>query len=184
MLLFVFGPTGVGKTEIMRCLVRTDALRYISPDTTRSLRFEETDKRYVSDATFDERLARGEYAWVTHLFNARYGTPRVAVEEALNQLNPSHVLDFPLGRLEEALACSGYNDFIVLMPASVDALLARLENAGRCERATEAKRELAAYQDAIDTGPLRGKTDRVFINDDITQTALAVSQFIRSRMER
>src|SRR3954453_21251336 len=137
MLLFLFGPSGVDKTEIIRFLVRTEGLRYISPDTTRQLRSEETDKCYVSDATFDAHLSRGMYKWVNQLFKARYGTPRHIVEEALRQPQLSHILHFPLSRLDDAMDCPGHKEFAVLMPPSQDVLSARLSDAGRGERTKE-----------------------------------------------
>lgn len=147
-------------------LVSDGAFEYITPDMTRATRSGETDKCAVSDKEFDRNLYDGKYICVNEIFGTRYGTPRVPVEVALRFQTPSHVLDFPLERLSIAEQWSGHKSGIVIMPASFDVLMARLEQAGRAERLEEAARQYTYYCDVVETEVPELVGNRVIISDE------------------
>ena len=78
-LLFVLSsPSGAGKSTIARMLMETDdGLALSVSATTRPIRPGEVDGKdyyFVSDAAFDEMVAKGEFLEWAHVFGHRYGT--------------------------------------------------------------------------------------------------------------
>ena len=78
-LLFVLSsPSGAGKSTIARMLLDSDEGIALSVSaTTRPIRPGEEDHEdyhFVSDETFDEMVANGEFLEWAHVFGHRYGT--------------------------------------------------------------------------------------------------------------
>jgi guanylate kinase len=87
-LLLVSSPSGAGKTSLSRRLVADHAELALSISaTTRPPRPGEEHGReyyFVSDAEFDDMIARGELLEWAHVHDHRYGTPRTPVMAALD----------------------------------------------------------------------------------------------------
>ena len=130
--LLLLGPSGVGKSRIMRVLGEMDGrYAYISPYTNRRLRDGETDKVYVSDANMDRMTAAGEFLVVNELFGYRYATPRRDIFEALAAGN-FPLLDWPVDRLGVMQEAFGGQLFAVYVePPSLEVLAERLKSDGR-----------------------------------------------------
>ena len=84
-LVVVSGPSGVGKSTVVRAALELDPRIWLSVSaTTRRPREGEVDGReyfFVDDAAFDELVATdGLLEWAQYAGN-RYGTPRAAVQE-------------------------------------------------------------------------------------------------------
>lgn len=83
--LLLLGPSGVGKSTIIRDMQAMDSrFVYISPYITRSLRKGEQDKIQISNQEMDERAARGEFLVINSFYGIRYATPNDSIERALN----------------------------------------------------------------------------------------------------
>ncbi len=89
-VVIVSSPSGGGKTTICRKLLSTSRKKlgwqFSVSCTTRSQRKGERDGReyhFVSDAQFDKKVARNEFAehFQVHLY--KYGTPRAPLETVL-----------------------------------------------------------------------------------------------------
>jgi guanylate kinase len=89
-LMFVLSsPSGAGKTTLSRMLIdRMPGLKMSVSVTTRAKRpgeVEGQDYLFVDKVRFEEMVKRNELLeWAT-VFDNRYGTPRVPVEEALTR---------------------------------------------------------------------------------------------------
>lgn len=171
-LLVLAGPSGVGKSSIVR------ALRPLLPHlwfsvsvTTREQRPGEVDGRdyrFISDIAFDRLVERGELLEWAHIHGGthRSGTPRRPVEEHLGAGYPVLVeVDLQgaravRARLPEAL-------LVFLAPPSWDALVERLVGRGTEPRQTverrlaTAREELAAVEEF----------DVTLVNDDVHAAA-------------
>ncbi|HKG49719.1 MAG TPA: hypothetical protein VKB14_04725, partial [Actinomycetales bacterium] len=89
-LTVLAGPTAVGKGTVSAAVRRLYPQVWLSVSvTTRAPRRGEVDGvhyHFVDDAEFDRMVAAGELLeWAVVHRRARYGTPRRAVEEALEQ---------------------------------------------------------------------------------------------------
>jgi guanylate kinase len=86
-LTVLSGPSGVGKSTVIRCLRRASPQIWLSVSvTTRAPRPGEADGReycFVSEREFDAMTESGELLEWAHFAGHRYGTPRAPVEERL-----------------------------------------------------------------------------------------------------
>lgn len=97
--LLLLGPSGVGKTEIIKRLRLFDErFVYISPYMTRKLRKGEVDKVPVSAKELDRLVREKKILVVNTLYRVRYATPKGAIEEAFKACK-FPVLDWPMSRI-------------------------------------------------------------------------------------
>jgi guanylate kinase len=87
-LYVVAAPSGAGKTSLVKALMRREPqLRFSVSYTTRAPRPDEVDGRdyyFVSQARFQEMIARGEFLEFAKVFDNYYGTAWSAVQSALD----------------------------------------------------------------------------------------------------
>ncbi len=87
LMLVLSSPSGAGKTTICRHLLPADDQINLSVSaTTRPKRPNEidgADYHFVDQETFDAMVAGDEFLEHANVFGHSYGTPRAAVEEAL-----------------------------------------------------------------------------------------------------
>lgn len=144
-LALLLGPSGVGKSEIIRGLLsqHEGMYDYPGPYITRDLREGETDKNTVSDSEFDVLVGRGEITVVNELYGVRYGTPLSRILDILNQ-GQTPVLDWPLHNVNKIRHPDYSVTTIYIAPSNVTEWLSRAERAGRQqeERVEVGKAEL------------------------------------------
>src|SRR6202045_2659708 len=132
-LMFVLSsPSGAGKTTLSRLLIeRMPDLKLSVSATTRRMRPGEVDGRdyfFVDKSKFERMAKAGELLeWAT-VFDNRYGTPRIPVE---NALAAGHDVLFDIDwqgtqQLRERARADVVSVF--LLPPSVEALEARLHS--------------------------------------------------------
>ena len=151
-LLVVSGPSGVGKSTLTNRL-RGDERFWISVSaTTRSMRTGEVDGvdyHFVSDAIFDEMIKKEEFLEWASFAGAKYGTPRKAVETAL-QSGKNVILEIELNGARQVRKNSKDAVLIFIEPPSWEELTARLVKRGTESvdstqaRLDRAKEELSA----------------------------------------
>jgi guanylate kinase len=87
ILVIVSSPSGAGKTTLTRRLLQEfPNLTFSVSYTTRAMRTGEVDGRdyhFVSNATFDQMVERGEFAEHFYVHGNHYGTASAPVEAAL-----------------------------------------------------------------------------------------------------
>lgn len=167
-LLVVSGPSGVGKSTITNKL-RGDERFWVSVSaTTREMRKGEkdgVDYHFVSNAKFDEMVSTNAFLEWASFAGARYGTPRLAVEQALSKgLNV--ILEIELDGARQVRKNSKDALLVFIEPPSWEELTTRLIKRGtESEQSTQArliraKEELSAA----------AEFDHVLINHQVDQS--------------
>jgi guanylate kinase len=167
-LLVVSGPSGVGKSTITNKL-KTDERFWISVSvTTRRIRTGEVDGvdyHFVSDDKFEEMIKANEFLEFAEFAGAKYGTPKKAVESAL-QSGKNVILEIELNGARQVRKSSKEAIMIFIEPPSWEELTTRLTNRGTesenstLARLDRAKEELSAASEF----------DYVLVNHEVEQS--------------
>ena len=167
-LLVVSGPSGVGKSTITNKL-RADERFWISVSvTTRRIRTGEVDGvdyHFVSDCKFEEMIKANEFLEFAEFAGAKYGTPKKAVESAL-QSGKNVILEIELNGARQVRKSSKEAIMIFIEPPSWEELTTRLTNRGTesenstLARLDRAKEELSAASEF----------DYVLVNHEVEQS--------------
>jgi guanylate kinase len=167
-LLVVSGPSGVGKSTITNKL-RADERFWISVSvTTRRIRTGEVDGvdyHFVSDNKFEEMIKANEFLEFAEFAGAKYGTPKKAVESAL-QSGKNVILEIELNGARQVRKSSKEAIMIFIEPPSWEELTTRLTNRGTesenstLARLARAKEELSAASEF----------DYVLVNHEVEQS--------------
>jgi len=181
--LFVLsGPSGVGKTTIVRALLRRVAgLEFSVSCTTRPPRPGERDGRdyhFISQEEFAELVEAGEFLEWAEVYGHRYGTLRAEVERRLSQ-GKSVLLDIDT-RGARLIRRRGRRlglplRFIFILPPSKGELERRIERR-RSESGRELERRLRAAWREVEAG---GWFDYLVVNRDLQLSTLWLARLIR-----
>lgn len=145
MLFVLSGPSGVGKTTLVRKLAESYPNRFwvsVSLTTRPRKKGEEEGKDYffVSKEAFEERISQGGFLEWARVYDDYYGTPSAPLEEALKK-GYNVLLDIDI---QGGLAIRSQRDdvaLVLIVPPSLSVLESRLKERGRDE-ADELKRRL------------------------------------------
>ncbi|MEJ2579796.1 MAG: guanylate kinase [Kineosporiaceae bacterium] len=171
-LTVLAGPTAVGKGTVAADIRERYPEVWLSVSaTTRPPRPGEVDGvhyHFVGEERFDAMIAGGELLeWAVVHGRHRYGTPREAVTQALDEGRPA-LLEIDLqGARQVRASLGGEAHFVFLAPPSWDELVRRLVGRGTETRAERERRlrtarlELAAEREF----------DRTIVNDDVRNAA-------------
>lgn len=169
-LIVITGPSGVGKGTLVRKLLEHYPNLHLSVSaTTRLPRDEEVDGReyyFVTKKRFRQMIQEGKLLeWAEFAGNC-YGTPRLAVEEKLQQ-NISVLLEIEIEGAKQIKKTFPQAFRIFILPPSFDELEHRLR-----QRDTESEEAiLRRLERAKEEIALKEEFDRQIINDDL-ETAL------------
>ena len=167
-LLVVSGPSGVGKSTITNRL-RTDQRFWISVSvTTRSIRTGEVDGIdyiFVSENKFNQMIEDNQFLEWADFAGSKYGTPKKAVEEAL-QDGKNVILEIELNGARQVRKNSKNAILIFIEPPSWEELTARLINRGtESEQSTQARLDRAKEELSA-----AAEFDYVVINHQVEQS--------------
>ncbi|MGI9083971.1 MAG: guanylate kinase [Aeromicrobium sp.] len=179
-LVVLAGPTAVGKGTVAACVREQHPDIWISVSvTTRRPRPGEVDGlhyHFVDDAEFDRLIADdGLLEWAVVHRAARYGTPRVPVEEQLAAGRPS-LLEIDLQGARQVRRRMPEAMMVFLAPPSRTELERRLVGRGtedaeeRARRLETARDEMAAEQEF----------DVTIVNTDVATACEALVDLVRS----
>ncbi len=184
-LLFVLSsPSGAGKSTIARMLhARDDGISLSVSATTRPPREGEVNKQdyhFVSDAEFDEKIAKGEFLEWANVFGRRYGTLTSEVSQTI-QDGRDVLLDIDWQGTQQLKQVDPDIVRVFILPPSLEELERRLRTrgtdsdeviAGRMERAAAEISHWAEY-------------DYVLINEDASACLAKVHSILEAeRLKR
>ncbi len=174
-LLVVSGPSGVGKTTVVRALAARHPLHFSVSVTTRPPRLGERDGidyRFVTETEFDEMRRRGELLEWAEYSGYRYGTPRAPVLAHL-AAGEDVLLDIEVKGAMQVKAAMAEAVTVFLAPPSVAELERRLAGRGDTDP-TQVSRRLIIARWQLEVAPRI--FDHVVVNDDVET---AVEQIVR-----
>lgn len=176
-LIVVSGPSGVGKSTVVRRVLAADPTIWLSVSaTTRTPRPGEVDGReyfFVSGDRFDELVATGGLLEWAEFAGNRYGTPRAPVEERLDA-GHAVALEIELAGARQVRRAIPEARLVFLAPPSWADLASRLSGRGTEDpaaierRLAVARTELAAAQEF----------DTVLVNADVEECAAALLAWV------
>lgn len=174
LMLVLSSPSGAGKTTIARGLLERDAGITMSVSvTTRAMRpgeAEGLDYYFIDQQRFDRMAETGDLLEHARVFGNCYGTPRVAVEDALAAgRDVLFAIDW---QGAQQLAQNARDDLVsvFVLPPSVSELERRLRGRGQDSEEVIANR-MAKASNEISHWP---EYDYVIVNSDVTESIAAV----------
>ena len=167
-LVVVSGPSGVGKSTILREVLRRTGALYGVSVTTRGPRPGEVDGReyrFTDRPTFRKMIDAGELLEHAEVFGELYGTPAGRVLEAIRD-GKTVVLDIDVqGGLQVARKMPQAT-FILIVPPGEAELARRLRGRGSEDQAA-VQRRLAKARYEMETARQSGVYNHVVVNDDL-----------------
>lgn len=170
-LTVLAGPTAVGKGSVAADIRKNHPDVWISVSvTTRRPRPGEVHGRhyyFVSDEEFDRLVADAQLLeWAVVHQAARYGTPRLPVEEALAQGRPA-LLEIDLQGARQVRRTMPEALFVFLKPPSWEELVRRLVGRGTEDEEERARR----LQTALEEMAAEPEFDVALVNHEIHAAA-------------
>lgn len=176
-LAVVAGPSGVGKSTVVRRIVELDPMVVLAVSaTTRPMRDGEVDGvdyRFMTFEEFESTKASGGFLESANFAGNWYGTIRADVESTLS-LGATVLLEIELQGVRQIKKSAPDALTIFLAPPSWEVLEARLSNRGTDDqsavkrRLEVAKTELAA----------KDEFDETVVNEDVDGAARAILSLI------
>ena len=178
-LLVLSGPSGVGKSTVLRKVMagREDMAFSVSA-TTRAPRpgeEEGVDYFFVTRERFDEMVADGELLEHAEFVGNYYGTPRSQVEKRLES-GITVVLDIEVQGASQVKALMPEALTVFLAPPSLEALEQRLRGRG-----TETEEKIRSRLETARRELLLAPTyDYTVVNDDADRAAAELAEILEN----
>lgn len=179
LLLVLSGPSGVGKTTIVREIAQRTPGAALSvslttrPKTPREV--DGADYHFVTEVEFERRIrnpdgAQGLGDFLEHagVYGKRYGTLRAPVEEGLRE-GRLVILEIDVQGAKQVKARMPGAFCVFVMPPSEPELLERLRGRGRDSEEAVQKRFALAKRE-MDEARACGVYDVFLVNDDLERT--------------
>lgn len=182
LLIILSGPSGVGKGTVRQELFKDDSLNlaYSISMTTRKPRPTEidgVDYFFVSEETFQEKIAKGELLEYAKFVGNYYGTPQFYVEKLLNE-GKNVVLEIEVqGALQVMAKCPDALT-IFLVPPSFEELERRIRGR-RTEPEEVVKERLDKARKEIAT---KDEYKYVVENDDVVLAKEKIAKIIEENV--
>jgi len=182
MLIVITGPSGVGKTTIIKSLLKADSnLRYSVSLTTRPPRTRErdgVDYRFISTEEFLEKVRNDEFAEWSEVYGRYYGRLKKDLEEMARFGDVLVGIDVQGAmKLQHIYP---YGVFIFLLPKSETALEAQLRKR-RTEDETTIKVRLDA---AIQEMEKADSFDYKVVNNLVSETVKEIQSIIAAEKRK
>jgi len=184
-LVVITGPSGVGKSTIVRRAVERTGAAFSVSATTRPPRPGEADGReyrFVDRATFDAMVADGELLEWAEVFGECYGTPADAAREALTE-GRTVILEIDVqGGLQVHERAPGAT-FVLILPPNDEELRRRLTGRGT-EPPEALERRVSKAKDEIAAALESGVYTNTVTNDDLEAAVARVVEILQAESTR
>ena len=184
LMLVLSSPSGAGKSTISRALLeREDHIALSVSATTRPPRNGEVDGRdylFVGGDEFQAMVERGDFLEHAEVFGHRYGTPRAAVEAALEE-GRDMLFDIDWQGAQQ-IAEKARADLVgvFVLPPSIEELERRLH--ARAQDSAEVVR--ARMAKALDEVSHYAEYEYVVINSDLEASIADVRSILQAERRR
>jgi guanylate kinase len=171
-LLVLSGPGGVGKSTVAKALKSSSQLHVSVSSTTRAPRFNEVegvDYHFISQEEFDRAVAQNDFLEWAEFAGNRYGTPRKAVEDALDS-GKSVLLEIEISGARQVKEKIPEAILVFLEPPTWEELVSRLEGRGTDSPERRAAR-LALAQEEMAAASF---FDKVLINEEVEKVVASL----------
>jgi guanylate kinase len=178
-LIVITGPAGVGKSTIVREVVRrTGAMLSVSV-TTRAPRAGEVNGRdyhFIDRPAFDKLVSAGELLEWAQVFAQCYGTPAQPVHQAL-QAGRTVILEIDVQGGLQVAKLMPQAKYVLILPPDYKELRRRL--AGRGTETPEAlENRFAKAPQEIETAADSGVYKCQVVNDELERTIAQVCEVV------
>ncbi|MDY7010063.1 MAG: guanylate kinase [Planctomycetota bacterium] len=184
-LFVITGPSGVGKSTIVREVVRqTDAFYSVSA-TTRKSRPGEIDGRdylFVDRPTFEKMIADGQLLEWAEIFGDYYGTPKKPVSEAMSA-GKTVILEIDIEGGRQVHRAMPDATFIFIGPPDEDELKRRLSGRGT-ESPDTIERRFARAKEEICIAAGNGIYNHRIVNDNLDTAIREVVDLIKEQTQK
>lgn len=176
MLLIITGPSGVGKTTIIKELLKAEPnLRYSVSLTTRQPRADEVDGvdyHFVSRQEFLQKIKNDEFVEWSEVYGEYYGRLKSDLDELA--LRGDVVVGIDIQGALKLLNTYPEGVFVFLLPKSESALESQLRKRGTDDEESIKTRLDSANREMM----MADKFDYRVVNDKITDTVKKVQSIM------
>lgn len=171
LLIILSSPSGAGKSTLAKRLRAWDAdIRFSVSATTRAPREGEVDGRdytFLNEQEFRRMVSNGDMLEHAHVFGNFYGSPRAAVEDAIDHgADVLFDIDWQGAQQISNSPLAPHVLSIFLLPPSIDELRRRLVSRGQDSDEVISKRMTRSWDEISHWDGY----DYVLVNDDLDKT--------------
>jgi len=177
----ITGPSGVGKSTIVREVLRRTGAAFSVSATTRSPRPGEVDGReyrFVDRQAFQAMIDADELLEWADVFGEYYGTPAGPVRQAVDD-GQTVILEIDVQGGEQVHERMPEATCVLIEPPSLETLTERLGGRGT-EDADGLRRRLAAAGEEIAAAKAGGVYNHCVINDNLNEAIDRVVEIVQA----